>query len=83
MNAKGGITEEQKVTRILGSFRDSLIRDWIWSERSALTALTFPEFMKEFRRRWLHKDWEYMVRIKVLGAHLETNSSLGLHTSDS
>jgi hypothetical protein len=71
MNAKGGIADEQKVTRLFGSFQNPLIHDWIHCESTTLATLSFPEFMKEFRRRWLPTNWEHTVRSQILAAHFD------------
>ena len=71
MYAKGGIREEQKVARLFGSFQSQRIKDWIIVNDTTLTALTFPEFMKEFRRRWLPKHWEITLQAKVLRTTLD------------
>jgi hypothetical protein len=70
VNAKGGIAEAQKVTRLFGSFENPLINDWISCERATLAALSFPEFMKEFRRLWLPTNWEHAVKSQVVGSRL-------------
>ena len=33
--------------------------------------LTFEEFMKEFRERWLPDNWEQIIRVAMLGTHLD------------
>ena len=70
MYAKG-ISEEQKVARLLGSFKNPDIKAWIIMNRTTLAALTFPDFMKEFRRQWLPEGWENTVRAEVLRSHLD------------
>lgn len=67
-NAKGGIEDNVKVSRILGCFENDLVNDWISVNRERFTTLTFPEFMTEFRARWLPHDWEQTVRSKILSA---------------
>ena len=71
MHAKGRISEEQKVTRLFRSFKNPYINVWISREHATLAALTFPDFMKEFRRRWLPKNWEITLQTKVLGTLLD------------
>ena len=70
VNAKGGIEDNLKVSRILGCFENDLVNDWISVNRERFTTLTFPEFMTEFRARWLPHDWEQSVRSKILSARL-------------
>jgi hypothetical protein len=73
MNVKGGIADAQKVIRLFGSFENPLINDWISCERATLATLTFPEFMKEFRRLWLPTNWEHAVKSQVLGSRLHSS----------
>ena len=70
VNAKGGIEDNLKVSRILGCFENDLVNDWISVNCERFTTLTFPEFMVEFRARWLPHDWEQSVRSKILSARL-------------
>ena len=70
VNAKGGIEDELKVSRILGCFENDLVNDWISVNRERFTTLSFPDFMTEFRARWLPHDWEQSVRSKILSARL-------------
>ena len=70
VNAKGGIDDNLKVTRILGCFENDLVNDWISVNRDQFTTLSFPDFMIEFRARWLPHDWEQTVRSKILSARL-------------
>ena len=70
VNAKGGIEDNVKVSRILGCFENDLVNDWISVNRERFTTLTFPEFMTEFRARWLPHDWEQSIRSKILSARL-------------
>jgi len=61
MNAKDGVANNKKVTRILGCFENSLVDDWAQVDCDRLAELTFPEFMKEFCEHWLPHNWEQMV----------------------
>lgn len=70
VNAKGGIDDNLKVTRILRCFENDLINDWISINRDRFTTLSFPDFMIEFRARWLPHDWEQTVRSKILSTCL-------------
>jgi hypothetical protein len=70
MSAKG-ISEEQKVSRLFGSFKNPQIKRWVSFEHTTLAALTFPEFMEEFRRRWLPEDWDITLHTKILRATLD------------
>ena len=70
INAKGGIEDNLKVSRILGCFENDLVNDWISVNRERFTELSFKNFMTEFRSRWLPHDWEDLVRSKILSARL-------------
>jgi hypothetical protein len=70
VNAKGGIEDNVKVTRILGCFENDLVNDWVSVNREGFMTLTFPEFMTEFRARWLPHDWEQSIRSKILSVRL-------------
>ena len=70
VNAKGGIEDTVKVSRILGCFKNDLVNDWISVNRNRFITLSFSEFMIKFRARWLPHDWEQTVRSKILSARL-------------
>ena len=65
-NAKGGVTDELKVTRILPSFKDPIIRGWISSDRAHLAKLSFKVFMENLRTKFLPKEWEDELLSKIL-----------------
>ena len=71
MNAKHGIPDNEKVTKILGCFENPLINDWISVNRSRLRTLSFEDFMAEFRTRWLPKNWVEDVCNEILGSRLD------------
>ena len=71
MNAKDGVADDLKVTKILGCFENALVADWASTERERLAKLSFEDFMKEFRERWLPYNWEQMIRVQMLGTHLD------------
>ncbi|KAH9008539.1 hypothetical protein EDB84DRAFT_1571993 [Lactarius hengduanensis] len=71
LNVKGGVEEEEKVTKIIGCFESSLVHDWIAINRKTLCALSFEKFMKTFRKRWLPANWEEDLLNQVLGTELE------------
>ena len=72
-NAKGGVTDELKVTRILPSFKDPIIRGWISSDRAHLSKLTFKAFMENLRTKFLPKEWEDELLSKILRDRLRPN----------
>ena len=72
-NAKGGVTDELKVTRILPSFKDPIIRGWISSDHAHLSKLTFKAFMENLRTKFLPKEWEDELLSKILRDRLRPN----------
>ncbi|KAH9027403.1 hypothetical protein EDB85DRAFT_1868336, partial [Lactarius pseudohatsudake] len=71
LNAKNGVADTEKVTKILGCFDSPLVNDWISVNRGRLRAMTFEEFMSTLRLRWLPKNWEEDVCTQVMGARLD------------
>ena len=65
------IAEDKQVRKILVGLQDGGIQDWISVDRDHFLALTFPDFMVEFRAAYLAEDWEEVTRIKLLGMHQE------------
>ncbi len=63
--AKEKISEEQKVNHILGSFEDHRVADWASTQTAVLTAMKFTDFMKTFRERWLPRNWEQSVLLRI------------------
>jgi hypothetical protein len=52
------IKEDAQVRMIASGIKDSCIRDWITSDCDRIHALTFTDFMVEFRTNYLDEDWE-------------------------
>lgn len=69
-NAKGGIADNVKVTRILPSFKDPIVRGWISSDRKHLTTLSFEVFMALMHSKFLSKQWEDELLSQILRDHL-------------
>ena len=65
-NAKGGVNDDVKVTCILPSFKDPILRGWISSDCPHLSTLPFAEFMKLLRSEFLLKNWEDELLSKIL-----------------
>ena len=61
------IPEDRQVRKILAGLQDSRIQDWISVDCDRFLALTFTEFMVEFRDGYLSEDWEEVTRIELLG----------------
>jgi hypothetical protein len=68
------VVAEKQVRKILSSFKDSRISDWIANERDRLLTLSFAEFMAEIREGYLDRDWEDSTR-RELQAMFQNNSS--------
>ncbi|KAG1880280.1 hypothetical protein C8R48DRAFT_587911, partial [Suillus tomentosus] len=47
---------------------DGILTDWYITNRVALDAMTFDEYMKDFRANWLDSDWAAQVRKKLLSS---------------
>jgi len=55
------------VARITGGLQDPLLADWYWMGQEVFNALSFDDFMKELRNKWLPNDWEQDIGRRVLG----------------
>lgn len=76
-NAKGGINEDMKVIRILPSFKHTVLRGWISSDRSHISSLKFDAFMKLLRSKFLSKNWEDELLSKILRIGLSSSLCYG------
>ena len=75
MNIKGGVADDQKVRKLLHSFKNTLIQDWMSTESDRLVQLSFTDFMNEFRERWLLTNWEQSVLTQMLGMLISTEGT--------
>ncbi|KAJ6544866.1 hypothetical protein DFH09DRAFT_1088403 [Mycena vulgaris] len=59
---------DKQVAIVLGCFEDMKVNNWTRPPptRARLIALKFPEFMIEFRRKFLRPDWQETTRAEVL-----------------
>jgi hypothetical protein len=64
---KEGLDVKDHVARITGGLQDPLLADWYWMGQEAFNALSFDDFMKELRNKWLLNDWEQDIGCRVLG----------------
>ena len=71
VNAEEDIPDDAKVSRLLSSFDDCLVNDWMAVNRDRLITLTFKQFMSEFRTRWLPRHWERDIRIHLQRARFD------------
>ena len=68
--------EDNKVTKILSCFDNTLVTDWASTDWAStdwehLAKLKFDEFMKEFHSRWLPSNWEQIVHMQMFGTPLD------------
>jgi len=75
-HAKGGVTDEARVSRILPCFQDQLVRDWISLDRVRISALTFDAFLVELRKAFLPRNWEDKIQAQILGDCLHSGICL-------
>ena len=71
MNVKGGVADDQKVKKLLGSFKNTLVDNWMSTECDRIVQLSFSDFMDKFWERWLPANWEQTVLTQMLGMHLD------------
>jgi hypothetical protein len=60
------IAEDRQVRMISAGFKDTRIKDWFAADRVRICALTFTDFMSEFRLNYLDDDWEETTRRELL-----------------
>ena len=63
---KEGLESKDYIACIAGGLQDPLISDWYWTTHKMFDILSFNDFMKEFRLKWLPNDWEQDIRCRVL-----------------
>lgn len=63
------VDEKHQVQKILFGFKDPCLVEWIASGRNRLKALSFTEFMKEFRAGFLGDQWEQLTRREVMAIY--------------
>lgn len=57
---------EDRVRKILGGLQGVQVREWFTADRARIQALTFEEFMAEFRAEFLESDWEDTAEEELL-----------------
>ena len=67
------IDDDDKVKKILGSFKDVHIWDWISSDHKCLLKLKYSVFMEELRLNYLPADWEDNIHTEILGMKMDKN----------
>jgi hypothetical protein len=48
------------------------MQDWNWNNQQHFGAMSFDDFMTEFRSKWLPKNWESDIHRKILGTKQES-----------
>ncbi|KAH9939459.1 hypothetical protein B0H21DRAFT_698417 [Amylocystis lapponica] len=51
------VANAKKVAKVTGGLQDELVRDWYFNDADTLDALSWANFLKEMRKRWLPKGW--------------------------
>ncbi|KAJ7319308.1 hypothetical protein DFH08DRAFT_819245 [Mycena albidolilacea] len=71
--AMKNVPDEQQVSQILGSFRDTRHIAWLRpaAERSHVKKLLFDAFMAEFRNKYLPVDWQAITRNEILSSRMK------------
>lgn len=59
--------EDKQVCKVLAGLQDTHVQDWISVDRPHFLALSFTDFMTEFRAGYLPEDWEEVTCIELLG----------------
>lgn len=61
-----GVPPESQVGRIMYCFERDNVIAWVEANHDTLLALTFDEFMTEFKSKWLPRDWQDQLVDKVI-----------------
>ena len=55
------------IARVIHSLESPGMQDWIRIHAIHISALTFDNFIGEFKKKWLPKNWEHDIHNKVIG----------------
>ncbi|KAI0087461.1 hypothetical protein BDY19DRAFT_907616 [Irpex rosettiformis] len=69
------VKNEKKVTHAGTGLQDLLVQDWYHSDVARLCSLSWDDFTKEFKMRWLSSDWNVKAR-NELTCRCQTNEEL-------
>jgi hypothetical protein len=61
------VPKDKQVCKILAGLKDTRIQDWISVDRDRFLAMSFSDFMTEFRAGYLPEDWKEITCIELLG----------------
>ncbi|KAF8272750.1 hypothetical protein EI94DRAFT_1697140 [Lactarius quietus] len=70
INAKDGMANDLKVSKILGCFKNTLIDDWAAVDWECFAKLSFSKFMREFQKQWLPYNWEETIHAELMNSRL-------------
>ncbi|GBE78555.1 hypothetical protein SCP_0114440 [Sparassis crispa] len=70
------IADLDKVSHITGGMQDKLICDWVMTNASTLTTVSWDDFIKLMCSHWLEKDWEDKVLTVLIRMTHDNNNSL-------
>lgn len=62
------VAEDVQVKKVAWGMLDPRLQDWYMTNRAALDAMSFADYMKDFRTNWLDSDWAAQVRKKLLSS---------------
>ncbi|KAG6874776.1 hypothetical protein C0992_006595 [Termitomyces sp. T32_za158] len=65
------VKPEDQVRRVLVSFKDHRLRNWISANREQLHKLSFSDFLTELKSKYLPHDWESKLHIRILSASFD------------
>jgi hypothetical protein len=61
------IPVDEQVSSVAGNMYAVLILDWYWTDDMRINTLSFNNFIKEMKSKWLKDGWEQDIRHRVLG----------------
>src|ERR1700677_3242611 len=61
------VTAGERIARMIHGLESPGMQDWICIHSICLSALTFDDFIGEFKKKWLHKNWKDDICNKVIG----------------
>ncbi|KAJ7263608.1 hypothetical protein B0H12DRAFT_1012312, partial [Mycena haematopus] len=66
------VTAEKQTGMVFGCFQDSRVDMWLSAEGEGerLAAMSFTDFMKAFRAKFLKPDWQQRTRDEVIGTKM-------------
>ena len=59
------VMDDKKVVKVAGGLQDPLICDWYLTQNRTLSALSWADFCKKMRKKWLPRDWERHLKHEI------------------